>query len=294
MVCNLVLFQIFLYQLAVSYRRVNEMIIWYMVYGMVQGISFIDEPCRLISVKDIESTINRLDTGKSCGLDGLSVEHLLYAGKRLYSLLALLFNTCIHHGYLPSGIIASVLIPIIKDKSGDITDKGNYRPIALSSVISKVLEHILLDLMEDFLCTTDNQFGFKAKHSTDQCIYLLKEAIDFYRKHNTPMYLCFMDASKAFDRVNHWTLFRKLLLRGVPPIIVRLIVFWYRSQCLCVRWGSVTSPSFMVTNGVRQGVYSPLYCLMFTWMISAYLYLSAKLDVYSVIQDLITYHMLTT
>ena len=55
-------------------------------------------------------------------------------------MLSLLFNLCIVHGFLPDHLISSVLIPIVKDKSGDVMDKGNYRPIALSSVISKVLE----------------------------------------------------------------------------------------------------------------------------------------------------------
>ena len=101
----------------------------------------------------------------------------MYAGDRLPVLLTLLFNMCILHGYLPPQMISTVLIPIIKNKSGDVTDKGNYRPIALSSVISKVFEHIL-DRIESFLYTTDNQFGFKAKHATDQCLYLLKEVIE--------------------------------------------------------------------------------------------------------------------
>ena len=156
-------------------------------------------------------------------------------------------------------MISTVLIPIIKDKSGDVTDKSNYRPIALSSIMSKVLEHLLLNHIESFLYTSDNQFGFKAKHSTDQCIYVLKEVIDFYRSHNSPMFISFMDASKAFDRVNHWSLFKKLLQRGIPHILVRLIIFWYRSQSVCVKWGSVISPSFSVLNGVRQGgILSPM------------------------------------
>ena len=123
----------------------------------------------------------------------------------------------------------------------------------MSSIISKVLEGVLFERLDSFLCTTDNQFGFKSKHSTDQCLYLLKEVIDYYKSHNSPMFLCFMDASKAFDRVNHWTLFKKLLKKGIPVILLRLIIYWYRSQTVCVKWGSVVSPSFNVINGVRQG-----------------------------------------
>ncbi len=45
--------------------------------------------------------------------------------------------------------------------------------------------------------------GFKAKHSTDMCIYAFKEAVLKYRSLNSNVYSCFLDASKAFDRVNH-------------------------------------------------------------------------------------------
>ena len=105
-------------------------------------------------MSDIRDVINNMERGKACALDGIFAEHLLYAGDRLPVLLTLLFNMCILHGYLPPQMISTVLIPIIKNKSGDVTDKGNYRPIALSSVISKVFEHIILDRIESFLYTT--------------------------------------------------------------------------------------------------------------------------------------------
>ena len=101
--------------------------------------------------------------------------------------------------------------------------------------------------------THDNQFGFKKKHSTDLCIYTLKNVIEYYRKQRSPVFACFLDASKAFDRVNHWTLFRKLKDANVPIIIVRILLFWYREQEICIKWGKVLSECFKVTNGVRQG-----------------------------------------
>ena len=77
--------------------------------------------------------------------------------------------------------------------------------------------------------------------------------IHFYRSQGSPVFLCSLDASKAFDRVNHLKLFSILLQRNVPLYIVRILAVWYTTQQLCVRWGTIFSTPFFVTNGVRQG-----------------------------------------
>ena len=58
-------------------------------------------------------------------------------------------------------MLSVVLVPIMKDKCGKIDSKDNYRPVALASVTSKIVEMILLDRMSDELDTLSNQFGFK-------------------------------------------------------------------------------------------------------------------------------------
>ena len=117
----------------------------------------------------------------------------------------------------------------------------------------------MLDRCEEYLWTSGNQFGFKANHSTEMCIYALHEFIDYYRSRSTNVYVTTavtfldLDASKAFDRINHWLLFDKLLKREMPCYIVRILVYWYRTQTMYVQWASCYSSSFKVTNGVRQG-----------------------------------------
>ena len=62
-----------------------------------------------------------------------------------------------------------------------------------------------------------------------------------------------LDASKAFDRVNFWLLFDKLITKSVPLCIVRILAVWYTHQKMCIRWGNAYFPSFSVSNGVKQG-----------------------------------------
>ena len=85
--------------------------------------------------------------------------------------------------------------------------KNNYKPIAiaLSSIISKVFQNVILHR----LWTTDNQFGFKSGYSIDLCVYALTEFIEYFERRLTSVYVVFLDASKAFDKINNWLLFYK-------------------------------------------------------------------------------------
>ena len=122
---------------------------------------------------DVKSSVNSLSANKAYGLDNIFAEHLLYASPSVHPLLSICFNAFIVHGFLPSDLTDTVLVPIVKEKTGDISDKGNYRPIALASVVSKVFEMSLLVKLEKYLYSSDYQFGFKPKHSTYLCIYTL-------------------------------------------------------------------------------------------------------------------------
>ena len=102
-------------------------------------------------------------------------------------------------------------------------------------------------------------FFFLCAVATEMCVFVIKELLRYYMKHGSCMYVAFLDASKAFDRVNHTKLFSKLLKLGVPKWIIKVLVQWYCNQSMCVRWGSAFSDFFLVNNGVRQGgILSPL------------------------------------
>ena len=86
---------------------------------------------------------------------------------------------------------------------------------------------IILKRSGDKLDTTHNQFGFKSSHGTEICVFALKQVIEDYKNNNSHVYVCYLDAPKAFDRINHWALFAKLIDRKVSISVIRFLLIWY-------------------------------------------------------------------
>ena len=112
--------------------------------------------------------------------------------------MSLCFTLCLVHGYLPPAMIETSIVPIVKNISGNLSNSSNNRPTALATIVSKMFESVILFNCAKYLSTSDNQFGFKSSHSTDQCIYTLKECIDYYKTRLTTLYVPFLNASIAF------------------------------------------------------------------------------------------------
>ena len=115
---------------------------------------------------------------------------------------------------------------------------------------------------------SDYQFGFKAGHSTSLGCSVLKQVINYYRTNGSYVFACFLDLSKAFDSVNHKTMFRQLTALKFPANLVKLLVYWYVHQQMNVRWKNIVTDCFRVKNGTRQGsVLSPyLFCIYMRYL----------------------------
>ena len=121
----------------------------------------------LVSTEDIHNIVNKLKDGKSSGPDSISAESLKFSHSRLYVLLSLCFSLCLTHGCLPKSLMETTIVPIVKNICGNLSDSNNYySPIAIATITSKVLESLFPVKCEEFLYTSDNQFGFKSGHST--------------------------------------------------------------------------------------------------------------------------------
>ena len=154
---------------------------------------------------------------------------------------------------MSSTLLVATIVPLIKDKLGNAESSDNYRSIALSSVILKMFDWVVMDLFGERLELDQLQFSYQRNCSTTMCTWLVVETINHYKRNQTNVYSCFMDMKKAFDVVKHATLFRKLVERDVPPVFLRLLLVMYMSQSAKVRWEGEESDAFKIMNGVKQG-----------------------------------------
>jgi len=206
-----------------------------------------------VTVELVDRCIRKLKKGKACGPDNLCAEHLLFAHPSLVIHLQLLFSMILQHGFVPTDFGCGISIPLIKDKTGNVNDVDNYRAITLSSVISKLFEMVVLDTCDDAVATDSLQFGFKSSVGCMDAIFMLKSTVKYFIDRGSSVFVASLDIKKAFDRVNHFKLYKSLLLAGIPVVIVDVLCDWYGKLCFVVRWNNAISRHFTVGSGVRQG-----------------------------------------
>jgi len=162
-----------------------------------------------------------------CGT-GLNTNHFKYANTDLHFHVAFLLSAIVCHGSVPDDFLLCTTIPLPK---GNKTISGNYRGITLSSVFGRLIDVLILLRYSDVLGSCDLQFGFKAIRSTAMCLMVLKEVISYYANNGSSVFCVFLDATKAFDRVQYCSLFDKLLTRNVDPLFENRGQHLHRSAC---------------------------------------------------------------
>ena len=207
---------------------------------------------------DLEKVIKKLKAGKMDGYLGISSDCIINAPLRMKTLIALLFRAMTIHGFAPDALLVGTMSPIPKTK-GFVSSSDKYRAITLISCIMKLYDYVVLDGQAPSLITDNLQFGFKEKCSTTMCTAMVSEIAKLFKSRGGTTYAVMLDATKAFDRVEHLTLFSTLLEKGMDSLFVRLLIYMYVNQKLRVKWNNAVSETFEVHNGVKQGgVLSPV------------------------------------
>ena len=227
------------------------------IIATTAGVS--NEEVDKVSWQAVKQSCSRMRPGKNDVSDAYSSDVLLHGPDILFHHLAAIFRSFITHGTVSLQILCCAFLPLFK---GGVKDPGvfdSYRAIAGASQLLKLFEYVVLLTWGDVLGSDSMQFGFKRGVSTTQCTWLVHEVTTYFMRRGTAVTACLLDCSKAFDKCRFDKLFEKLIKRGLPAVVVRVLIFIYQEQVGWVKLGGVKSATFRITNGTRQGsVLSPI------------------------------------
>ena len=190
-----------------------------------QSLKFVN----LLTVDTLKTvTQKKLKPSKTDATTNITSDLLIHSPDKLFEILVVCLRGYIVHAHVSNFLLISTMVPLIKDKMGDLTNSNNYRSIAISSLVMKIFDLVILSTFSEYLQLDDLQFSYQEEVSTSMCTWLAVESISYFLRNGSEVYTCLMDMSKAFDTVQHSHLFKKLIAQGLPTIIVRFILVSYK------------------------------------------------------------------
>ena len=211
----------------------------------------------------LKEAVKKVKPNKSDPVYDFTSDCLKNAPNDLFIHLSNILRSFLIHAHVSFILLLSTLVPIVKDKLGNLCSSKNYRSIAISSLFLKIVDWVIILLYGDHLNLHDLQFAYQPNCSTNMCTWLVVETIDYFLRNGGEVFACAMDMTKAFDLVVHSRLLMKLLGASMPAIIVRLMLIMFLMQHTNVRWLGSFSRTFYLRNGCKQGaVLSAIaYCI---------------------------------
>ena len=190
----------------------------------------------------------------------------MYTGFNIRFLLAKLYNAMLQFSYVPIRMKVGTIITLFKGGNKVRTDPNSYRAITLSSVFLRVYENILLNRIDTqgIIKVDKMQGGFQKNLGCIMTSFSLKECILYGKEQHSRVFVCFLDARQAFDRVWHDGLFFKLNNLGINSSIYKAFVSLYSDMFSRVKFKTMFSEWFPVHQGTSEGgVSSPMLYLVF-------------------------------
>ncbi|XP_062862816.1 uncharacterized protein LOC134324867 [Trichomycterus rosablanca] len=227
------------------------------------------------SLKEVQDAIGKMRNNKAAGPDGIPAEVLKKGGPDLLEHIHALLLKIWEEEKIPARLRDALIVPIFK--KGDKADCGNYRGISILSTTGKALARVLANrltpLSESIL--PESQSGFRPHRGTTDMIFIGRQLQEKCREQNQPLYMAFIDLTKAFDSVNRQALWLVLAKIGCPEKYIRVLRLLHDNMSATVLRGSgdKTEP-FRVDMGVKQGcVITPT---LFFISVAAILHLTSK------------------
>lgn len=207
---------------------------------------------------EIRSAMRSMKNGKAAGPDNISIEMINALEDEGIDKLESIMNKMYDTGEIPEALSRSIFIAIPK-KAG-ATECEQHRTISLMSHITKLMLRIMMSRMRRSIHEeiSDVQYGFMKGKGTANAIFTIRNLCERSIEVQHDVYLCFIDYSKAFDKVQHEKLFKILDQMDIDGKTVRWIRNLYWEQTAAVRVDNELSEWMKIERGVRQGcVLSP-------------------------------------
>ena len=159
------------------------------------------------TVHDIRDACSKQKRSKAVGLDGVAMEAIMHGRDKLFVHICWLFNMFLKFSFVPKQFMQYVIIPLVKNKSGDLSDVNNYRAIYVSTAMTKLFENTVFVSVNDSTFV-DFQYGFSS---------LVKKHLRFKAKPKAK-YLTFKakhkskySRAKAKSKAKHFTFKHKYM-----------------------------------------------------------------------------------
>ena len=220
----------------------------------------------MISEKEVGEALKKLKNGTAAGEDGILTEILKGGGEVMVRSLTKMFNKVWEEENSPEGWGKGIIVALYKD-DGDMADPGNYRGIALLSIVGKLFGRVINKRLMEWVEkneVVEEQAGFRPKRGCVDQLFILTEVIQRRLVEGKPTYLAFIDVRKAYDRVWRDGLWKRVWDAGIQGKMWRMLRAMYEKAQSCVMVEGELSDWFVSEIGVRQGcVLSPVLYSIF-------------------------------
>ena len=209
----------------------------------------------IVTEQGVKKLLRDLNPHKACGPDGITSRVLKELAEELAPGLTTLFQSSLASGIVPEEWRHALVTPIYK--KGEHYNPANYRPVSLTCIVCKLLEHIVVSsVMQHFEknnILTDNQHGFRKARSCETQLLEFTEELMTNVEGGKQTDVLIMDFAKAFDRVNHSLLLHKLHRYGIQGASLAWIAAFLKNRTQAVVVNGACSSNIPVKSGVPQG-----------------------------------------